>query len=104
MLTDMFVGGTETIKATLRYALLLLLKHPHVTGEFTCGKSQHSGKMLKRVCQYPECCYYSKSQYLTCSLLAMTGSITEKKNEETIAEEYPSTIVLFLSSLAGSLF
>ncbi|XP_041910580.1 cytochrome P450 2C26-like isoform X2 [Arvicola amphibius] len=33
LLTDMFVGGTDTIRSTLRFALLLLLKHPHVTAK-----------------------------------------------------------------------
>ncbi|XP_057633327.1 cytochrome P450 2C26-like isoform X4 [Chionomys nivalis] len=32
-LIDLFVGGTDTLKSTMRFALLLLLKHPHVTAK-----------------------------------------------------------------------
>ncbi|XP_075830105.1 cytochrome P450 2C26-like isoform X1 [Microtus pennsylvanicus] len=32
-LIDLFVGGTDTLKTTMRFALLLLLKHPHVTAK-----------------------------------------------------------------------
>ncbi|XP_051002416.1 cytochrome P450 2C37-like isoform X29 [Acomys russatus] len=31
--TDLFTGGTETTSTTMRYALLLLMKHPHVTAK-----------------------------------------------------------------------
>ncbi|XP_006527235.1 cytochrome P450 2C54 isoform X1 [Mus musculus] len=31
--TDLFIGGTESMSTTLRYALLLLLKYPHVTAK-----------------------------------------------------------------------
>ncbi|XP_075830111.1 cytochrome P450 2C26-like isoform X2 [Microtus pennsylvanicus] len=32
-LNDLFVGGTDTLKTTMRFALLLLLKYPHVTAK-----------------------------------------------------------------------
>ncbi|KAK7805785.1 hypothetical protein U0070_024076, partial [Myodes glareolus] len=32
-LTDMFLGGTDSLKTTMRFALLLLLKHPHITAK-----------------------------------------------------------------------
>ena len=71
-LTSIFVGGTDTLKTTMKFALLLLLKHPHVTGEIVCGKSKHSGRCwqdaastLRGVIQ--------KFQYLTCSSTGCNG-------------------------------
>ncbi|XP_075830102.1 cytochrome P450 2C26-like isoform X2 [Microtus pennsylvanicus] len=32
-LIDLFLGGTDSLKTTMRFALLLLLKHPHVTAK-----------------------------------------------------------------------
>ncbi|XP_057633422.1 cytochrome P450 2C26-like isoform X2 [Chionomys nivalis] len=32
-LSDMFLGGTDSLKTTMKFALLLLLKHPHVTAK-----------------------------------------------------------------------
>ncbi|XP_028637503.1 cytochrome P450 2C13, male-specific-like isoform X2 [Grammomys surdaster] len=31
--TSLFVGGTESLSSTMRFALLLLMKHPHITAK-----------------------------------------------------------------------
>ncbi|XP_021045107.1 cytochrome P450 2C40-like, partial [Mus pahari] len=33
LVTDLFFGGTETLSSTMRFALLLLMKHPHITAK-----------------------------------------------------------------------
>ena len=71
-LSDMFLGGTDTIKTTMRFALLLLLKHPHVTGEIVCGKSKHSGRCWQDAASTLHG-VFQKFQYLTCSSTGCNG-------------------------------
>lgn len=42
LVTDLVFGGTETLSSTMRFALLLLMKHTHITGKNTVNEAQHS--------------------------------------------------------------
>lgn len=91
MVTDLFIGGTETLSSTLRFALLLLMKYPHITDKVQEEIGQVIGRhrspcMLDRIhMPYTNAMVHEVQRYID---LAPNGVVCEVNCDTKYPRDY----------------
>ncbi|MCP6497675.1 cytochrome P450, partial [Klebsiella pneumoniae] len=80
---DLFAAGTETTSTTLRYALLLLLKHPHVTAKVqeeinnVVGRHRSPCMQDRSSMPYTDAVLHEIQRYINLAPIAMARETTQ---------------------------